>query len=123
MLFRSGKYLDSVDEALFGGPSSDGTRGWEREAAERARAEREGKAKGRRSSLGKRRDEFSPERTERRVVSTSILDAVSGLSIAEEPEQVEIEFPDSEDSVDDDELPQWAKRNEFCDNPLGENLH
>lgn len=112
-----GQYLDFVDEALFDGPSKDGTRGWEREAAERARAEREGKAKGRRSSLGKRRDEMSPERNDRRVVSTGILEAMNNMSIAEEPEPMY--HSEGEDSISDNELPDWAKRYSFSEDPMG----
>ena len=106
------KYVDAVDEFLFEGSSVDGLRGWERAA----RAERESKAsKGRRSSLGRTRDDLSPARIER-AVSPSMIDAINGMSIAEEtesPEQSEAE------SLDDEELPDWAKRSMFVNDPLG----
>ncbi|EJD00401.1 uncharacterized protein FOMMEDRAFT_22213 [Fomitiporia mediterranea MF3/22] len=115
-----GKYLDSVDEALFDGPSNNGTRGWEKAA--RLELEKEGRAKGRRSSLGRHRDDVSPIRGNR-AVSPGMMEAISNLTITEEGESEAItqepeEDEEDGDSVDEDDLPEWAKRNTFVDNPL-----
>ena len=101
-------YLDVVDEVLFGG-SKDGQRGWRRE--------RDRSLKNRRVSAGEA-DRRSAGHQDvrlfnRRVVSTGILND----SLAEEPEGMdEIE---EESAVDDDDLPGWAKRSTFHNDPLG----
>ena len=101
-------YLDVVDEVLFGGPR-DGQRGWRRE--------RDRSLKNRRVSAGEtdRRDAASLDVRpfNRRVVSTGIL----GDSLTEVPE--EIDPIEEESSVDDDDLPEWAKRNTFQGDPVG----
>ncbi|KAI0795825.1 hypothetical protein C8Q75DRAFT_791040 [Abortiporus biennis] len=110
------RYLDVVDEVLFGG-SKEGKRGWE---IEKKRAEKERtRNKGRRSTEGRSPSPDS-KRASRRVVSTGMLDAMRQMVVTEEPEEVESlddsDFADSS-SVDDDELPEWAKRHAFPDNP------
>ncbi|KAH9895872.1 hypothetical protein C8Q73DRAFT_689839 [Cubamyces lactineus] len=109
------QYVDAVDEVLFGGPK-DGKRGWEREkerVARKERAEREARAKGRRVSAGDASSSSSEgsARQNRRVVSTGMLEAFRGMSVTEEPE--EMESVEEEDVIDDDELPPWAKRSTF----------
>ena len=102
-------YLDVVDEVLFGG-SKDGQRGWSRQ--------RDRSLKNRRVSAGEadRRGGTSPDSRQfnRRVVSTSVLND----SLAEEPEGMGA--IEEESAVDDDDLPKWAKRSTFSDDPLGE---
>lgn len=101
-------YLDVVDEVLFNGPK-DGQRGWRRE--------RDRSLKHRRVSAGdlERRGAASPDVRPfgRRVVSTSILND----SLAEEPEVMDV--IEEESAVDDDDLPDWAKRAAFHGDPLG----
>jgi hypothetical protein len=101
-------YLDVVDEVLFGGPK-DGQRGWRRE--------RDQSLKGRRVSAGEadRRGAAFPDLRpfNRRVVSTGILDD-SLVEMTEEMDAIE-----EEGLVDDDDLPEWAKRGAFQDDPLG----
>jgi len=101
-------YLDVVDEVLFGG-SKDGQRGWRRE--------RDRSLKNRRVSAGEvdRRSAGPPDVRlfNRRVVSTGILNE----TLAEEPEG--ISTIEEESAVDDDDLPEWAKRSAFHDDPLG----
>ena len=101
-------YLDVVDEVLFGGPK-DGQRGWRRE--------RDRLLKNRRVSAGEadRRGAASPDIRpfNRRVVSAGILND----SLAEELE--EMDTIEEESAVDDDDLPDWAKRGTFQDDPLG----
>ncbi|TDL20420.1 hypothetical protein BD410DRAFT_772688 [Rickenella mellea] len=95
-----GKYLDAVDEILFGGPRGE-KRGWE---GVREKLEREGKGKMRRTS-----STDSEGGRSRRLVSANVL--------AEMREMVE-EEEGEEDSVDDEELPDWAKRSHFVDDHL-----
>lgn len=101
-------YLDIVDEVLFGGPK-DGQRGWRRE--------RDRSLKNRRVSAGEAdvRGAASPDVRpfNRRAVSTSILNE----SLAEEPEGMDA--IDEEGAVDDDDLPEWAKRSTFHGDSLG----
>ncbi|KAH8109102.1 hypothetical protein DFH11DRAFT_1843327 [Phellopilus nigrolimitatus] len=107
-----GKYLDAVDEVLFDGNSAEGMRGWQRAGAERSRVEREGKAKSRRISQAKRRIDASPD-PGNRLISTEMLDAMGDMAITEGTESPE--HSEAEDSIDDDDLPVWAKRGAFDD--------
>ena len=116
-------YVDLVDEVLFGG-EKDGKRGWERERERVARKEKS-EAKARRVSAGDG-DRFSsfqfpkPRALSRRVMSTGMLDSMKSMALSDEPEQMEIVSESGEESVDDEELPQWAKRTSFTDDLLGE---
>ncbi|OCB91513.1 hypothetical protein A7U60_g1248 [Sanghuangporus baumii] len=105
------KYLDAVDESLFEGRSSDGSRGWERAA----RLEREREAKVRRTSLGRHRDDISPMRGHRSVLP-GLAEAMNNMVISEETESPEQSA--SEESIDEDDLPEWAKRDAFPNDPL-----
>ncbi len=115
-----GKYLDAVDEVLFGGPK-EGQRGWEREKERVARKEkldREARLKGRRASAGDAIGSGeSSARANRRVVSTGMLDAMRSMVVTEEPE--EMDSIEEEEEVDDDDLPSWAKRSTFPDDDYG----
>ena len=119
-----GKYIDAVDEVLFGG-FKEGKRGWERERERierKERMEREMRAKGRRVSAG---DAAGPSsgssaRANRRVVSTGLLDGLRGLAVTEEPEEMEaVQEEEEEEEVDDEDLPIWAKRTSFADDDYG----
>ena len=84
-----GKYLDAVDEVLFGG-AKEGERGWEREKARKEKADREARSKGRRASAGDAVGSGeSTGRANRRVVSTGMLDAMRNMVVTEEPEEME----------------------------------
>ncbi|CCL98886.1 uncharacterized protein FIBRA_00893 [Fibroporia radiculosa] len=113
-----GRYLDIVDEVLFGGVQN-GRRGWEKERERAARRDRAERVKGRRVSAGDVHDqgETQMSRSNRRVVSTGMLDAMRDMVVTEEPE--EMDSVAEEDSVDDEELPDWAKRSTFRDDSLG----
>ena len=104
-------YLDVVDEVLFNGPK-DGQRGWRRE--------RDRSMKSRRVSAGDvdRRGAapLDVRPLNRRVVSTGILND----SLAEELEGMDA--IEEESATDDDDLPKWAKRSTFRDDPLGRSL-
>ncbi|KIJ67165.1 hypothetical protein HYDPIDRAFT_173830 [Hydnomerulius pinastri MD-312] len=113
-------YIALVDDVLFGGVKED-KRGWERERGRAAKKAREGRGQGRRVSAGDV-DAFrfpsEPPRSGRRVISSSgILDAMHSMSLSEEPEGMEA--LSEEESVDEDDLPQWAKRSLFVDDPIG----
>ena len=112
------RYLDATDEILFGG-YQDGVRGWERE---RIKHEKERKGRGRRlNSLDNDRN-GSPERSrsKRRVVSTGILDSMREMVLSEEPDGgSDTDAASEAESVDDEQLPDWAKRAMFEDDPMG----
>jgi hypothetical protein len=112
------RYLDAVDEVLFGG-RKDGKRGWARER-EKVEKDRRGKKRVSDSAVGP-----SPaRRSNRRVVSTGMLDAMKAMVVSEETEEPENFGSLSEaESVEDDDLPEWAKRSSFVQDPYGELLH
>ncbi|KAJ6524428.1 hypothetical protein DFH09DRAFT_1096115 [Mycena vulgaris] len=136
-----GTYLDVVDEVLFEGKKADGEpgrekeRGWERER--RKAVEKEGRGSVRSKSRANRRGSsidrdgetkpmvLAPATTgdkARRRVSVGMFEMMSSLRVTEEPEQMgEIgeEGEDSEDGIDDEELPEWARRKAFEEDELG----
>ena len=109
------RYLDAVDEVLFGG-RKDGKRGWIRE---REKAERDRRGKGRRVSASAA--EISQvKRSNRRVVSTGMLDAMKAMVVSEETEEPgDLNAISEAESVEDDDLPEWAKRSSYEDDPYG----
>lgn len=128
------RYLDTVDEVLFGG-SKSGVRGWvyeQERAARKEKPERESRGKGRRSSAPlPNLDPTAPNtgttargHSARRVVSANMLDSVRDLVVTEEPEELQtlVEEDGNDDdetsSVGDDDLPRWAKRSAFPDDAL-----
>ncbi|GJE95929.1 hypothetical protein PsYK624_121210 [Phanerochaete sordida] len=108
------RYLDAVDEVLFGG-RKDGQRGWEREREKEARKERD-RIKNRRVSAGDVKL-AGKKRDNRRVVSAVMLDTFKGMVLTEEPE--DSGHASETESVDDDELPDWAKRSTFAEDDFG----
>jgi hypothetical protein len=117
------RYLDVVDDVLFGG-AKDGKRGWERERVRVARKEK-AESKARRVSAGDGDHLASfqfpgPRGRSRRVVSTGMIDAMNNVTLTEEPEAMETLSESGEESVDDEELPEWAKRTTFVNDALGE---
>jgi len=118
-----------VGEVLFGGNKEKGVneRGWEtvrRKMVEKG--DRGGaRSKGRRVSTGdaaSRSLEVITNKEEgKRRVSTGMLDLMSGLSLSEEPENMgDIqEDEEAEESVDDEDLPDWARRSTFVNDDLG----
>ncbi|CAL1702604.1 unnamed protein product [Somion occarium] len=105
-----GRYLDIVDQVLFGG-RTDGKRGWERE-----RMKSRGKGSRRVSSGDVQDSPSTRSRSKRRVVSTGMLDAMKTMMVTEEPE--EMETLSETESIEDDDLPEWARRSAFQDDPL-----
>ncbi|KAJ7666905.1 hypothetical protein DFH06DRAFT_253115 [Mycena polygramma] len=134
-----GTYLDVVDEVLFEGKKTgeagkEKERGWEREKRKaidkgsmrsRSRANRRASSTdgGRRESKGP--TVLTPSTTgdkARRRISVGMFDMMSSLKITEEPSQmgeIDEEGADSEDSIDDEELPEWARRKGFEGDELG----
>ncbi|KAI0300646.1 hypothetical protein B0F90DRAFT_1936770 [Multifurca ochricompacta] len=126
------RYLDTVDDVLFGG-SKGRVRGWVREQerlARKEKLERETRGKGRRSSAPLFHPDLNSSKTEaatdgrpvRRVVLANMLGATLDLAVTEEPEPLQTleEEDDIDDtsSVDDGDLPRWAKRSAFPDSEL-----
>ncbi|KAF8876066.1 hypothetical protein BD779DRAFT_1804426 [Infundibulicybe gibba] len=111
-----GAYLDVVDEALFGGKGGI-ERGWERE---RRRAVEKGvaRAKGRRVSAGDGEGKlgamFLANSAGRRRVSTGMVNILQESTLSEEPDRMG-GISEGEESVDDEDLPDWAKRALFPD--------
>ena len=110
------RYLDAVDDVLFGG-RKDGKRGWEREREKIEKAERERRNKGRRVSASDA-ELAATKRSNRRVVSTGMLGPLRDLVLTEEPE--EGGHVSETESIDDEDLPEWAKRSTFENDNLGE---
>ncbi|KAF8346258.1 hypothetical protein F5887DRAFT_960983 [Amanita rubescens] len=123
-------YLDVVDKVIFGvqegqereeeRPVRGMERGWERE---RRRVMRP-RSKGRRVSTGDGAGRIMAAAADnRRRVSTSAVELLRGMSLTEEPEEMEAGIPegeeDEDDSVDDEDLPGWAKRTKFVGDNLG----
>lgn len=122
-----GRYLDAVDQILFGSQKQAGRRGWEWEkeqlAAEKQRDAKAGKS--RRASAGDgERQGLQPHRGGhgRRIVSTGMIDAMRDMSVSEEPAELLHSVTEEEESdeggINDNELPDWAKRSKFADDPL-----
>jgi hypothetical protein len=118
------QYLDAVDEVLFGG-SKGRVRGWlceQERIARRERLDREARGKGRRSSAPLPEPDSGASEaagTVRRVSSMNVLDAMQDL-VVEEPEALQTlaeEEDDDDDafSMDDNDLPRWARREAFPD--------
>ena len=113
------RYIDLVDDVLFGG-TKDGKRGWEREGERNAKKAREGRGQNRRVSTGDVFIDQTPKgalHPGRRVVSSSgIINPMHSLSLLEEPEDT---MASEAESVEEDDLPSWAKRSLFADDPVG----
>lgn len=119
-------YLDVVNQVLFGGKKDDGARekGWERERRKVVERGDRGmtRLKERRVSTGDaaRTSGLYVSAEGKRRVSTGMLDMMNGLSLTEEPESMaDIKEDEAEESLDDEELPNWAQRNAFANDDLG----
>ncbi len=131
------RYLDIVDEVLFGGTKGS-VRGWasERERVDRReKLEREARGKGRKSTVpfpdldssASAAEAVGSSSSDRRVPSTDMLDAMPNIAVTEEPEGLQtlaeeehdhVDDDDDASSVDDDGLPRWAQRSAFPDGEL-----
>lgn len=102
------RYVDLVDDVVFGG-SKDGKRGWQL-ACERAARTTRGKQARRVSAGDVESFRFPAERPEvaRRVSSSGLLESMQSTRLSEEPEE----------SEDDDDLPEWAKRSCFANKAI-----
>lgn len=114
-----GAYLDTVDSVIFGGDNTQPVRGWSK-VLNKNRKERRSSSRtgsGRNSPAPLEADlEPTPVRTGRTGL---FLDTnMQTLTINEES----FESLNSPEEVDDDHLPNWAKRSEFMEDPLGENV-
>ena len=114
------QYLDTVDEALFGGRKGD-VRGWTSERERTARRE-----KGRRSSAPLSDPELSASSTEV-LGSAGMVNPMQGLSVTGDPDVLETLAEEEHDDLDDgddtsslgdEDLPRWAQRSAFRDGEL-----
>lgn len=127
-----GSYLDIVDEVLFNGKplselSVSSERGWDRAQKQRewraslrgARNRRVSTANGEGKSLGL---DISVADLGKRRVSTGMVDLVERMRLTDEPEEmVDIcEDEDVDEEVNDEHLPEWARRSAFVDDRLGQ---
>lgn len=133
------RYLDVVDEVVFANsiPATPGQRGWQRaklDSVSRIRT-----AKSPRPSLGAsdgspRRSSGGSPSSRKRLISTTLLDAMSEVSmLTNEPRALGSsslrivgedydrdhghDYEEQENDIADDSLPDWAKRSLFKDNP------
>jgi hypothetical protein len=133
-----GTYLDVVDEVLFEGKKTgeagkEKERGWERErrkAVEKGSIRSKSRAKRRGSSVDRDGETKGPmvltpsstgDKAKRRV-SVGMFDMMSSFKITEEPSamgEIDEEGAESGDSIDDEELPVWARRKGFEGDDLG----
>jgi hypothetical protein len=113
------QYLDTVDEVLFGRRKRD-VRGWASEQERVARWE-----KGRRSSASLPDSDLSAPPTEA-LGSAGMVESMQGLSVTDEPDVLEILAEedhgdvdgDGTSSLDDEDLPRWARRSAFPEGEL-----
>ena len=119
-----GSYLDIVDEVLFEGKQAlEGERGWDR-VRRKIEGKASSRAKNRRVSTGdsERRTPglLEPGDRGRRRVSTGMLSLMQNMSLSEEPEDMDdVREELEEEMIDDEDLPEWAKRSNFADDRLG----
>lgn len=119
-------YLDIVDEVLFEGKKGQG-RGWGRVKREREVRAVSRAAKTRRVSSGEAVDRPLSDRDFRRRASSDMISFMRGMSLSEEPDSIlEMQEEEAEENLDDeledDELPDWAKRGMFEHNRLGKSI-
>ncbi|KAJ7235099.1 hypothetical protein B0H12DRAFT_1142127 [Mycena haematopus] len=129
-----GTYLDVVDEILFEGKKTgeagkEKERGWERErrkAIDKGNTRVKSRANRRGSSVDREGPTvLTPSTTgdkAKRRVSVGMFDMMSSFKITEEPSQMDEigeEELESDASVDDEELPNWARRKGFEGDELG----
>ncbi len=110
------RYLDVVDEILFGSASgTPGQRGWVRARRETVSGSKVGRRSGP-SSFGA---EASPRRDEKRLVSLGLLHAMNDLASVNEVEGADdVVIEEEEEEIPDQELPDWAKRSRFEYDPV-----
>jgi hypothetical protein len=121
-------YLDIVDEVLFEAPPGS-ERGWERQRKKYQARPTSQAPKSRRVSAGDGEAKmFGPSlgvhSGDQRRVSTGMVDMLQSMTLTEEPEEM-VDFPQSEEPeeiIEDDLLPEWARRATFVDDGLGQCL-
>ncbi|KAJ3570858.1 hypothetical protein NP233_g4137 [Leucocoprinus birnbaumii] len=119
-------YLDIVDEVIFEAePGAE--RGWERVRQKyQTRQNLPSRSKARRVSAGDGEGKglgnfLGVEEGGKRRVSTGMVTMLSSMSLSEEPDgMTHIEEGDEpEETIDDESLPEWARRSSFVDDDLG----
>ena len=112
-----GGYLDTVDLVLFGGDNTQPVRGWSK-VSHRSRKDRRSSSRTGSGRNSPAPPEFDAEPTPTNNKKSSLfLDTrMQTLAITEESLNEAFESPEE---VDDDHLPNWAKRTGFTEDPLG----
>ena len=112
-----GRYLDLVDEILFGSTNETGQRGWVRAKKEMVNGSKGGRKSGRSSFGGV---EGSPRRAdEKRLVNPVLLHAMNDFTTIKEAGGTDDPFiEEEEEEIPDQELPDWAKRSKFENEPV-----
>lgn len=120
-------YLDIVDGVLFEAPPGS-ERGWERQRKKyQAHPASLASNKSRRVSAGDGEGKMSRsllgvDTGNRRRVSTGLVDMLQSMALVEEPEEMVYfsQCQEPEEIIEDDLLPEWARRATFTDDDLGE---
>jgi hypothetical protein len=112
-----GRYLDTVDSALFAGDNTQPLRGWSK-VLNKSRKDRRSSSHSNSGLSSPTPPEVDTEPTPTRTRRTGLfLDtSMQALAISEESLAEDL-FPTEE--VDEEHLPNWAKRTEFVEDPLG----
>ncbi|CAG7850577.1 SubName: Full=Uncharacterized protein {ECO:0000313/EMBL:CCA69893.1} [Serendipita indica DSM 11827] len=108
------KYLNTVDAVLFPGDHQNGVRGWSK-TLDKIQDERRGSSRN--SSVNGR---LTPERQPSPVAKLRakrsgglLTDTMQAMTLTEEPED------EPASPMDEEHLPNWAKRTAFVDDPMG----
>lgn len=123
------RYLDVVDEVVFANsiPSTPGQRGWQRVKLDSGSNTRTSKS-SRPSFDGSPRKSSENSSLRKRLISTTLLDAMSEVSmLTDEPEALNNSslrvagsgIYEQDKDIPDEELPDWAKRSSYKENPMG----
>ncbi|PVG02449.1 hypothetical protein CPB86DRAFT_725534 [Serendipita vermifera] len=109
------EYLDKVDSVVFSGNNAEEERGWTR-SLYKLRSNRRSSS---RSSSGRQSPDLNPNTTSERRPRSGLIENMQHMTIQED---TLLEEPSSPNEADDEYLPNWAKRTEFVDDPLGRAL-
>ncbi|KAJ4490623.1 hypothetical protein J3R30DRAFT_3278134 [Lentinula aciculospora] len=118
------EYLDLVDEVIFQGnkDARGEQRGWERERRkmrdrDRSRSRNSSQRRVSAGDAGSGPSSGSGSGERRRVSTGMLPDLIGSVNLTDEPQQMEDE-EDEDSALEDDVLPEWAKRLAFVDNDL-----
>ncbi|KAF8321250.1 hypothetical protein DL93DRAFT_2073052 [Clavulina sp. PMI_390] len=125
------KYLEVVDEVVFANsiPIAPGERGWQRARLDSTAVRSRSGRPSSRASDGSASNSANDAGLRKRVISTTLLDAMSEVSMHDEPSSIEARLlppsPRSNNpspispSIPDESLAEWAQRASFEGDPIG----